>query len=87
MSNTLSQLRTFCLQNDLYFPKFKANYSNSLVKYEAFWYSTLIYTSDYFTTDDQALKSCVIFLSEWLKSEKNYLNLLEYEEASKMVVV
>lgn len=84
MVNLLHELRAFCRENGLYFPVFKASYSDSLVKYQIFWYSVLIYTSDYFTTDDQALKTCVYFLADWLKNEKNFLNLLEYEEQNKM---
>lgn len=84
MPNLLSELRMFCRENGLYFPVFKATYSDSLVKYQVFWYSILIYTSDYSTTDDQALKNCVYFLGDWLKNEKNFLDLLTYEEQSKM---
>jgi hypothetical protein len=87
MSNTLYELYSFCRKNLLYFPKFKATYANGSVSYSVEWYSQLIYTSDFHQTDDEALRNCVFFLSDWLKSEKNYLNLLTYEAMSKMNVV
>jgi hypothetical protein len=84
MSNTLAELSAFCRKNGLYFPKFKATYANGSVSYEVEWYSQLIYTSSFYQSDDEALKSCVFFLSDWLKSEKNYLNLLIFEASTKM---
>lgn len=86
--NTLVQLKTFCKENDLEFPKFNAMYSGtSLVRYSVVWYSFAAYTSEFFSNDDEAIKNCVLYLNEWLKSEKNFLNLLEYESSCKMNVV
>lgn len=83
----LNQLKHFCKTNELDFPKFKPVYTNDCVKYQVEWYSRIIYASEWFSTDDEALKNCAIYLSEWVKNEKNYLNLLDYENSAKMDIV
>jgi hypothetical protein len=71
-------LKEFCKLYELDYPSLLTGLNGSLYQCKVIWYGIDLYTSQPLVTEDQSIIDCVMFIDRFVKSEKNFNNLLRH---------